>query len=168
MDSATNRFRRQTALRTAHERSSPAGWNLELALFLVDFKIQDDVLATVEAGDRAGRRLGAFLFRVQFIIGIRIQTAEAVAAGVIGVTAADGIGPHVLQKNNAAGNGAVGLIRHHAESLPARKCVAACSSLASSSWLHSKHCASLVRAGFCIDCARLFRETLCADHHYIL
>jgi len=95
MDSATNRFRRQTALRTAHERSSPAGWNLELALFLVDFKIQDDVLATVEAGDRAGRRLGAFLFRVQFIIGIRIQTAEAVAAGVIGVTAADGIGPHV-------------------------------------------------------------------------
>src|SRR6266446_4398058 len=92
MDSATNRFRRQTALRTAHERSSPAGWNLELALFLVDFKIQDDVLATVEAGDRAGRRLGAFLFRVQFIIGIRIQTAEAVAAGVIGVTAADGIG----------------------------------------------------------------------------
>ena len=44
----------------------------ESALFLLDFEIQNDVLATVEAGDRTGGGFGAFFFRMQFVIGIRI------------------------------------------------------------------------------------------------
>src|SRR6266699_1295554 len=87
---------------------------LRSALFLVDFEIQNDVLATVEAGDRTGWGFGAFFFRMQFVIGIGIQAAETVVAGVIGVAAADGIGAHVFQKNHAAGKWAIGLVCHHA------------------------------------------------------
>jgi hypothetical protein len=100
--------------RAAREDSWPVGRKLKSALFLVDFEIQNDVLAAVEAGDRAGWGFGAFFFRMQFVIGIRIQAAETVAAGVIGVTATDRIGAHVFQKNNAAGKRAIGLVRHHA------------------------------------------------------
>ena len=49
-----------------------AGGKRESALFLLDFEIQNDVLATVEAGDRTGGGFGAFFFRMQFVIGIRI------------------------------------------------------------------------------------------------
>ena len=52
--------------------SSLADGKRESALFLLDFEIQNDVLATVEAGDRTGGRFGAFFFRMQFVIGIRI------------------------------------------------------------------------------------------------
>jgi len=52
--------------------SSLADGKRESALFLLDFEIQNDVLATVEAGDRAGGGFGAFFFRMQFVIGIRI------------------------------------------------------------------------------------------------
>ena len=52
--------------------SSLADGKRESALFLLDFEIQNDVLATVEAGDRTGGRSGAFFFRMQFVIGIRI------------------------------------------------------------------------------------------------
>jgi len=44
----------------------------ESALFLLDFEIQNDVLATVEAGDRTSGGFCAFFFRMQFVIGIRI------------------------------------------------------------------------------------------------
>ncbi len=61
----------------AHLREVPrpswlADGKRESALFLLDFEIQNDVLTTVEAGDRAGGRFGAFFFRMQFVIGIRI------------------------------------------------------------------------------------------------
>ena len=52
--------------------SSLADGKRESALFLLDFEIQNDVLATVEAGDRTGGGFGAFFFRMQFVIGIRI------------------------------------------------------------------------------------------------
>src|SRR5205807_1801882 len=60
------------------------------ALFFVNFEIQNDVLATVEAGDGTGWGFGTLFFRMQFVIGIGIQAAETVVAGVIGVTAAFG------------------------------------------------------------------------------
>ena len=84
------------------------------ALFLVDFEIQNDVLATVEARNRAGRGFSALFLRMEFVIRIRVQAAETVTAGVIGVTAADGICAHILEKDNTAGEGAIGLVRHHA------------------------------------------------------
>src|SRR5216683_3875063 len=51
---------------------------------------------------------------MEFVIGVGIQAAETVAACVIGVAAAYGIGAHVFQKNNAAGKRGIGLVRHHA------------------------------------------------------
>src|SRR6266852_1272916 len=50
---------------------------------------------------------------MELVIGVGIQAAETVAAGVIGVTAAHGIGAYVLQENNAAGKKAIGLVRHN-------------------------------------------------------
>src|SRR6267378_561559 len=100
--------------RAARKHCSPEGRNLRSAFFLVDFEIQNDVLATVEAGDGTGWGFGAFFFRMQFVVGIGIQAAETVVAGVIGVAAADGIGAHVFEKNHAAGKRAIGLVRHHA------------------------------------------------------
>src|SRR5258708_12677185 len=51
---------------------------------------------------------------MEFVISIRIQAAKTVAAGVIGITASHRIGAHVFQKDNAAREWAVGLVRHHA------------------------------------------------------
>src|SRR6266849_1704765 len=50
---------------------------------------------------------------MEFVIGVGIQAAETVAACVIGVAAAYGIGAQVLQKNNAAGKRAIRLVRDH-------------------------------------------------------
>src|SRR6266851_5554820 len=100
--------------RAALEYSQLARRKLESALFLVDFEIQNDILATVEAGYRTGSGFGAFLFRMEFVIGVGIQAAETVVAGVVGVTAAYGIGTHVFQKNNTSGKRVIGLVRHHA------------------------------------------------------
>src|SRR5260370_39931415 len=93
-----NRFDNLLSLRCSHARE----WWRSSTLFLFDFEIQNDVLATLEAGDRTGRGLGAFSFRMKFVIGVRVQAADTVVAGVIGVAAAVGIGSHVFQKNNAA------------------------------------------------------------------
>src|ERR1700687_1630171 len=100
--------------RAARKHCSPEGRKLRSALLLVDFEIQTDVLATVEAGDGTGWGFGAFFFRMQFVIGVGIQAAETVVAGVIGVTAADGIGAHVFQKNDAAGKRAIRLVHNNA------------------------------------------------------
>src|SRR5207253_10660043 len=100
--------------RAARKHNLPKGRSLRSALFLVDFEMQNDILATVEAGDGTSWGFGALFFRMQFVIGIGIQAAETVAAGVIGVTAADGIGTYVFQKNYAAGKRAIGFVRHHA------------------------------------------------------
>src|SRR5438309_7718526 len=51
---------------------------------------------------------------MQFVIRIGVQSAETIAAGVIGVTAADGIGTHILEKHNTTGKWAIGPVRHHA------------------------------------------------------
>src|SRR6266446_9847672 len=51
---------------------------------------------------------------MQFVIRIRVESAETVTAGVIRIAAADGIGTHILEKNNTARKGTIGLVRHHA------------------------------------------------------
>src|SRR5258707_12211433 len=51
---------------------------------------------------------------MEFVISVWIQAAKTVAAGVIGITASDRIGAHVFQKDNAARERAIGLVRHHA------------------------------------------------------
>src|SRR6266436_6573460 len=51
---------------------------------------------------------------MEFVISVWIQAAKTVAAGVIGITASHRIGAHVFQKDNAAREWAVGLVRHHA------------------------------------------------------
>src|SRR5438874_12727133 len=88
------------------------------ALFLVDLEIQDDVLARVETGYSARRRLRVVFFGVQLVVGVRVQSAETIASRIIGVTASHGIGPHVLQKNNTAGKGVIGLVGDHATDRP--------------------------------------------------
>src|SRR6266446_4877503 len=50
---------------------------------------------------------------MEFVFGVGIQAAETVAACIIGVAAAYGIGAQVLQKNNAAGKRAIRLVRDH-------------------------------------------------------
>src|ERR1700694_946737 len=98
----------------ARGRGSPADRKPKSALFLVDSEIQNDVLAAVKAGDGTSWGFGTLFFRMQFVIGIGIQAAETVVAGVIGIAAADGIGAHVFQKNYAAGKRVIGLVSHHA------------------------------------------------------
>src|SRR5260370_2416689 len=51
---------------------------------------------------------------MEFVISVWIQAAKTVAASVIGITASHRIGAHVFQKDNAARERAIGLVRHHA------------------------------------------------------
>src|SRR5208282_4923759 len=66
-------------------------------LLFFDFQIQSDVLAAVKVGDGPGGRLRAFFLRVDFIIGIQIETAKAVFARIVRVGAAYHIGTGVLE-----------------------------------------------------------------------
>jgi len=84
------------------------------ALFLVDFKIQNDVLAGVKTGNRSCRRFRIVLLRVQFVIRVGVEPAESIIPGVIGITASHGVGPHVLQEYDAAGERVVGFVAYHA------------------------------------------------------
>src|SRR5215472_6965918 len=84
------------------------------ALFLDDFKIQNDVFAGVETGNCSRHGFLIVLLRVQFVVCVGVESAKPVAACVISVTAPDGIGPHVLQENNASGERAVGFVAYHA------------------------------------------------------
>src|SRR5256884_8736284 len=54
------------------------------------------------------------LFRVQFVIRVGVESAEPVTSGVIGIAASHGVGPHVLQENNATGERVVGFVAYHA------------------------------------------------------
>src|SRR5437899_12938069 len=65
------------------------------ALFLVDFEIQNDVLATVEARNRSGSGFTALFVRMLVVMLIRVQAAETVTAGGIGVTAEYGVCAHI-------------------------------------------------------------------------
>src|SRR6267142_6094267 len=69
------------------------GGKSRLGLLLLDFQIQYDLLATIKARNRTRSGFGAFFFRMQFIIGVQVQAAESITAGVIRVTAADRISP---------------------------------------------------------------------------
>src|SRR5258708_18425759 len=51
---------------------------------------------------------------MEFVISVWIPAAKTVAASVIGITASHRIGAHVFQKDNAARERAIGLVRHHA------------------------------------------------------
>src|SRR5882724_8332380 len=64
---------------------------VSLGLLLLDFQIQDDVLAAIKGGNRTCSGLGAFFFRMEFVIGVRVQAAESITAGVICVAAANRI-----------------------------------------------------------------------------
>src|SRR5215469_12711566 len=84
------------------------------ALFLVDFKIQNDVLAGVETGNCSRCGLCIVLLGVQFVVRIGVESAESVVACIVGITASHGVGPHVLQENNASGERVVGFVAYHA------------------------------------------------------
>src|SRR5439155_1342472 len=115
MVSSSNACCNCTEMENSRENSAAAYLDMASSvLFLDDFQIQDDVLARVETGHRAGCRLCIVLFRVQFVIRVGVESAEPVTSGVIGIAASHGVGPHVLQENNATGERVVGFVAYHA------------------------------------------------------
>src|SRR5271154_687503 len=87
------------------------GWRGSGCL-LVEFEIQDYIFAAVVAGNRAGLRLGSVFFRVQLVVRIGIESAEAIVTCFVADVAADGIGAHILQKDDTSGDGRFRLVEH--------------------------------------------------------
>src|ERR1700689_2375234 len=81
-------------------------------LLLVDFQIETDVFAALKTGDRAGGRLRIFFFSMDFVVRVWIEAAESVLTGIVRIGAAHHVGARVFQKNNALGDGIVGLVPH--------------------------------------------------------
>jgi hypothetical protein len=67
-----------------------------LGLFFVQLQVDVDVFLAVEARYRARLRLRGVFFRVNLIVDIGIETAEAIVALIIGNGTADGIAACVL------------------------------------------------------------------------
>src|SRR6266849_2975923 len=88
------------------------------ALLAVDLQVENDVLARVQGVDGTYRRLGAFQFRVDLVIDIGIEAAEAVISRVIGKTAADRVGAQILQENDTAGQRIFALVAHNPMNCP--------------------------------------------------
>src|SRR5262245_4835648 len=60
------------------------------------FQVQDNIHARIKARYAAGLRFRTVLFRVQLIVGIRIETAETKVSLVVRNVAFYLVGPHVL------------------------------------------------------------------------
>src|SRR5205807_10506653 len=111
MVSSSNACCNCTEMENSRENSAAAYLDMASSvLFLDDFQIQDDVLARVETGHRAGCRLCIVLFRVQFVIRVGVESAGPGTSGVIGLAASHRGGSQVLQEGNASGAGGGGLV----------------------------------------------------------
>src|SRR5437773_11739840 len=118
MVSSSNACCNCTEMENSRENSAAAYLDMASSvLFLDDFQIQDDVLAGVETGHRAGCRLCIVLLRLQCVVRVGDESAEPVASGCIGIDASDRDGPHVLQENNGAAERVVGFAGYDAESV---------------------------------------------------
>src|SRR6266849_5637590 len=82
-------------------------------LLLFKLQVKDDFFLTVEAGDGAGGRLGAIFLRVNLVIHIGIQAAEAVVAFVVGDIAANSVSPGVFEEDHAGRDGRFGRLVNH-------------------------------------------------------
>src|ERR1700730_2870267 len=83
---------------------APVRVSSRLGFFLVDFEVEDDFLLAVEAGDGTGWGLGAVFFRVDFVVGVGIEAAEAIVALIIGDVAADRVAAHIFEADDGGRN----------------------------------------------------------------
>ncbi len=82
-------------------------------LFLFDFQIHCDVFSAIKTCNGVSGRFGAFFFRVDLIVGIWIETAEAKFAGIVRVGATHDTRADVLEKHYALGEEIVGFVLHY-------------------------------------------------------
>src|SRR5579859_2326255 len=89
--------------------------NASSGFLFLDFQIEHNLLLAVEAGDSMRRGFRPVFFRMNFVVRVGVEAAEAVVPFVVGYVAANRIGARVLKEDHARRNWILGrFVDNHA------------------------------------------------------